>query len=190
MVHAWNPGADGSGRCVRADVRRGARRHASRGSLSLSAVLSLTAISVVVVLVSLPRLRSFALRENEADAVYLLRTVGEYLLESGLEQDALPDLVALLREEPELERTLRNCHDFGEGVVLRHGYLFDSCRPAPGRWALRAWPYRHGQTGRSAFVWLAGEGLREHPNRDAAFDGPDARPDPSSAAGGWRTRVR
>jgi len=180
MVHAWNPRAG----------EQGGRAH--RGALSLSGVLTLAAISVVIVLVSLPRLRSFALRENESDAVYLLRVVGESLQASTVEAGPpAVDLVGLLRHEPELERKLQNCHDLGDGVVVRHGYLFEGYEPEPGRWALRAWPYRHGQTGRRAFVWFPDVGLRVHANRDARFDGPDAPPsDETTAGAGWREARR
>jgi hypothetical protein len=147
----------------------------------------LAAIAVVIVLVSLPRLRSFALRENESDAVYLLRVVGENLRAGTVEaaDAAPPNLVELLRNDADLERRLQDCHDLGEGRVVRHGYLFEAYEPEPGCWALRAWPYRHGQTGRRAFAWFPDIGLRVHLNRGARFDGPDVPPgEPASSSGG------
>lgn len=198
MVQAWNPRAN--------DERTRALRRQRRGSISTSGVLSLSAIAMVVVLVSLPRLRSFALRENEADAIHLLRTVAESWHATPVEARGLgtgalraaaadsggfaPDLAELLRSDHELERRLENCHDLGQGRILRHGYLVEGFELAPGSWALRAWPYRYGQTGRRAFVWIPDQGFSEHLNSDAAFDGPDRPPlGPVSAAAGWR-RVR
>jgi hypothetical protein len=172
MVHAWNPGA-------------GDGRRSVRGALSVSGVLTLSAVALVVVLVSLPRLRGFALRENESDAASMLALLGESW-RARAETAAGPDLAALLRADRDLARRLEDCRPVGAGRLLRHGYLFDAVEPEPGRWALRGWPWHAGQTGRAAFVWSAEAGLCGHPNDGARYGGPDAPPPHDPSGPGWR----
>jgi hypothetical protein len=175
MVHAWTPGAGTAGRRPR------------NGRLSLSGVLTLSAISLVVVLVSLPRLHGFALRENESDAVRMLQLLGRCVEERDVAAAERPDLCALVRGHPLLLRRLEDCQTVGGTRLLRHGYLFEAFETAPGRWALRSWPWRYGQTGRCVFVWSPETGVRSHPNREALCSGPDAPPAwPGDRGAGWR----
>ncbi|MFN0245113.1 MAG: hypothetical protein ACKVWV_19695 [Planctomycetota bacterium] len=137
--------------------------------------VALVAIAVVVALVSLPRLRQFALRENEADAIRLVR-----VLAAGgqpLEERFAPGS-ALARRVGDVEL-------LGHSVLRRHGYLFDSVRTADGSPMVRAWPWSHQHTGLGAFVWTPERGLLAHANADGRFSGIDRPPSSDSGLTGW-----
>jgi hypothetical protein len=145
--------------------------------------LTLAAVALVVLLVSLPRLRDLALRENEADAAWLARRLAELSTE-----DAPATLGELFVEEGSLRRLAEDAELLEEGRLLRrHGYLFELL-PPPRR-AVRAWPWEAGRTGRVALVWTPALGLVGHPNADGRWSG-ERPPAPEAAVdGGWR-RVR
>ncbi|MFO1009913.1 MAG: hypothetical protein U1F29_07615 [Planctomycetota bacterium] len=158
----------------------------ARRTLGLVDYLTLAAIGLVVVLVSLPRLRAFALRENEQDAMQMLRL---------LANDAVkhPDVLragglgALLAANDAHRVRLEDLELVEQGRLRRHGYLFDAREAAPGRWVLRAWPWDHGHTGLGAFEIVPGGALHGFANPDGAISGPANPPAPLAdpAAAGW-----
>ncbi|MBK7877554.1 MAG: hypothetical protein IPJ77_17795 [Planctomycetes bacterium] len=159
---------------------------AARRALGVVDYLTLAAIGLVVVLVSLPRLRAFALRENERDAVHMLRLLAGDALRHG-EVLRAGGLGALLASNDAHRVRLEDLELVEGGRLRRHGYLFDAREAAPGRWVLRAWPWDHGHTGVGAFQIAPGGALHGHRNADGRLSGPGAPPpallDP--AAAGW-----
>jgi hypothetical protein len=146
-----------------------------RPGLSWSDHLTLTAIGLVVVLVALPGLRRFALRENESDAIRMLAVLSAEaaaLGEGGLGQILAPGSA--------LERRLGDVEILPDGRVRRHGYLFDQARTSADGLVLRAWPWEHGHTGIGAFLCFDGRGVVGDANDDGRYDGPD-RPPPVSS---------
>jgi hypothetical protein len=137
-----------------------------------------------VVAISLPRLRGFALHENEHDALRMLGALGERFGHLDGEVHARAPLGELLDAEAELGRRLEDWRALADGRVLRHGYLFDVLEPVPGLVVVRGWPWRHGETGLGAFVWSSRGGLVGHANAHASFSGPYSPP-PWPLAAGW-----
>jgi|SoiMethySBSTD1v2_1073268.scaffolds.fasta_scaffold12841_3 hypothetical protein len=180
-----------------------ARRSVLPGELSLSGFLALLAVVLVLVVVSLPRLRGIALQENEADArdtaAYLARALPRF--DAGAE----PPSVAEVLEVSEHPGGLTDAVLLEEGEILeRHGYLFEVVR-LPVEWtlasaalpwstpsaarpplAVRAWPRRHGSTGATAFVFTSAGGRFAHPNRPARWAGLEQRASFPDAGSGWR----
>ncbi len=144
-------------------------------TLSWTDRLTLAAIGLVVVIVTLPVLRGFALRANELDA---LRTVRALAAQPAVPASvAAPgDLAALAANDRALQRRLEDLEILPDGRLRRHGYLFDVVHAGAGGSMLRAWPWEHGQTGRGAFVWTAQTGLLGHANGEGLFSGPDQAP--------------
>ncbi len=160
--------------------------------LSFADYLTLLLIGLVVMLVSLPRLRHFALRENELDAVAMLKALGNDMQEWG---EALPDggIAALLAANPRHEDRFEDIELLTDQRLRRHGYLFDAVEPQPGQWVLRAWPWEHGRTGLGAFVYSPAHGLLGHRNGDGQFAGevqPPALLPALSAGSGWVSMTR
>lgn len=135
--------------------------------------LTLLTIGLVVVLVSLPRLRDFALRENESDARALSR-----LLAVSLSASDAPTIQGLLSAAPNVAR-LANDREFlaGGELLRRHGYLFDLARASDGRRAVRAWPWSAGRTGRRAFIAVAAGELWSGECARGHWSGPAGAPD-------------
>jgi hypothetical protein len=148
-----------------------------------AAVLGL--IALVVLLVSLPRLRRFALRENEADAIRALRILA---LDGVAHADVLAggNLGALLAASPEHRVRLEDVEVLSDGRLRCHGYLFAVALVETGRPILLAWPWEHGSTGLAAFaIEPGGEplGLR---NEEGVYSGPDSPfPLPPGISPGW-----
>lgn len=181
------------------------RTYAEQRTLTLTDYLTLFAIALVVVLVSLPRLRAFALRENELDAVRMLRLLARDASEvqdfAGVARAG--GLGALLATRTEHRVRLEDLELVGDGRLRRHGYLFDAqpvlvpgADGAPGapveRWVLRAWPWEHARTGLGAFEVFPGGEVHGHANTDGAFSGPLAPPagfggerSSGASSGGW-----
>jgi cytochrome c-type biogenesis protein CcmH/NrfG len=150
---------------------------------------TLTAVVAVVLLVSLPRLRDFALRENESDARQLVQRLAE-LVADPAPASATPTAGELLQARPQLRRELNDLELLEGGRTLRrHGYLFQVVPavsgPAP---AVRAWPWKHGRTGRRAFLAVPGQGLFASANQGGHWTG-EAPPPTSPDEGDW-ARVR
>jgi hypothetical protein len=147
--------------------------------------LTILAIGVVVVVVSIPRLRGFALRANELDAMHMLRALAAQPAPAGREQ-AGDDLSLLVAGDSAFRRRLEDIECLDDGRLRRHGYLFDMTMLRPGEPMLRAWPWNHGQTGRGAFVWTPQRGLLRADNADGRFSGPDRPPTPADVGATWR----
>lgn len=159
-----------------------------RGGLRAIDALTLGAIAAVVLVVSLPRLRDFALRENEADALRLTGRLAD-LVSSSEPALRTADVRELLDQAPALAKQLDDAEFLAGGRRLRrHGYLFAAVAAEAGAPWIAAWPWKHGHTGRAAYAWTAELGLVGHPNADGAFSGlaaPPPRPD-----AGWRRIAR
>jgi hypothetical protein len=141
----------------------------------------LTAVGVVVLLVSLPRLREFALRENEADARRLTARLGE--LCERAQAAPVRDLGALLASEQQLLQRLDDADWLADGAVLRrHGYLFGL---APDGQSVVAWPWEHGRTGVQVYR-SAHEKLEGHPNPGGAWSGLASPPQQAGDDPLWR----
>jgi hypothetical protein len=181
-----------SGAVVQSSSSASDRNDAGKGALvarrGLSAVdyLSLCAIGLVVVLVSLPRLRAFALRENERDALRMLRVLGEDASKHGTVLGA-GGLGALLAANDGHRVRLEDLELVDHGRLRRHGYLFDAAELAPGRWVLRAWPWEHGRTGVGVFQLTPGGDVHGFANPAGGFSGPNRPPPPLAdpGAAGW-----
>lgn len=156
-------------------------------------VLTLAAVAVVVLLVSLPRLQDLAVRENESDARWLTGRLGE-LGERTVTTPA--DIRSMLEAQPALTRLLDDAEYLEGGRLLRrHGYLFELVAEADneggcGVHAVRAWPWRFERTGRSAYLWRCGEPLRAHENPGGLWSGLGGAPEVVTLADGWRSLKR
>ncbi len=133
---------------------------------------TLAAIVVAVTAVSLPRLRSLALRENELDAAALIARLGERM---GKTPSAT--LESLVGPGSALRRELEDAQWLEDSQQLRrHGYLF-ALQTGPGSApVVLAWPWRHGQSGFAAFAWTSSSGVLGHPNRAGQFSGQSSPP--------------
>ncbi len=158
--------------------------------------LTLGAIGVVVVVVTLPVLRGFGLRENERDAMRMLRVLAAEPMSAASASHTGGDVVHaggaqatlshLATQDRGIQRRLEDLETLPDGRLRRHGYLFDVVAAGPGQPMLRAWPWEHGQTGRGAFVWTPRQGLLGFRNTDGRFSGPGAAPTAAEVlAGGW-----
>jgi len=146
-----------------------------RGGLSLSSAAMLVAIGLVVLLVSLPRLREFALRENEEDARALVKRLAG-LATREVHTAQRPSIETLLASDPSAPRQLDDLEYLDGGLRLRrHGYLFEVGRSTEGTW-VRAWPWEWRKTGISAYAWNTGTELVAHPNEEGRWSGPQAPP--------------
>jgi len=164
-----------------------------RGRLRAVDALTLAAVALVVLLVSLPRLRDLALRENESDAVWLARRLAELSTEDLTPQAGGRAVRELVESRPLLKRQIDDVEYLGGGRVLRrHGYLFEVLALDSGskpRRVVRAWPWQAGHTGRVALVWSPETGLLGHENADGRWSGDCPPPSEAAAGQGWR-RVR
>ncbi|MCC6408463.1 MAG: hypothetical protein IT453_14970 [Planctomycetes bacterium] len=163
----------------------------ARRSPSWGRYLTLVAISAVVVMISLPRLREFALRENENDARVLLGRLASTLEVHAAERPAhVADLVAA---GDGLAQWMTDAEYLEDGKLLRrHGYLFDVVQGPDERLAVRAWPWHAGRTGSRVFVDLVGAAPLVHPNDAARWSGLAGAPELATldAAAGWRDATR
>jgi len=165
----------------------GVQARSRSGRLRTMDVLTLAAVALVVLLVSLPRLEDLAIRENEDDAARLALRL------AVLAEDGGPAPVeSLLASAPDLAQRLDDVEMLSEGRVLRrHGYLFEVLPGEGPAESLRIWPWEYGRTGRVAFVWTPEGGLLVHANAAASWTGPGGPPPASHAGSGWcDVRVR
>ncbi len=146
-----------------------------RGGLRLSSAAMLVAIGIVVLLVSLPRLREFALRENEEDARALVKRLAG-LATREVQAAEKPSIEFLLASDPAAKRQLDDAEFLDGGTRLRrHGYLFEVGDAADGIY-VRAWPWEWRKTGTSAYAWTPAQDLVAHPNAEGRWSGPQAPP--------------
>lgn len=157
---------------------------AAARTLPLLDKLTIFAIAVVVALVTVQRLRALGLRENELDAMRMLRTLSSLSAPTGADAKH-SGLAALVAHDSSLDRRLEDLERMSDGRLRRHGYLFDVTVLRPGEPMLRAWPWNHGQTGRGAFVWTPQRGLLGFDNADGRFSGPDAPPTSADIGPEW-----
>lgn len=158
-------------------IAGGAAQAQSRG-LSLSDHLTLFLIGLVVLLVSLPRLRRFALRENETDAAHMVRVLWTEAEAQGVRLH--PGVLgALFGPGTGLQNRSEDVELLDDGRLRRHGYLFDVIETPRGETFIGAWPWEHGRTGLGAYSIGDRGDLLGHRNQDGIFSGP-ARP-PSAA---------
>lgn len=155
------------------------RTYVASRQLTLVDYATLLAIGLVVVLVSLPRLRAFALRENELDALRMLRLLASDARAVGPVMHA-GGLGALLATHGDHRVRLEDLELVEGGRLRRHGYLFDAV-PLVGAtgaesWVLRAWPWEHARTGLGAFEIVPGGEVHGWANDDGAFSGPASAP--------------
>lgn len=159
----------------------------TRRGISFVDGATLALIATVVVLVSLPRLRRFALRENETDAISMLRMLAA---DADAHGDALDDggLSALLAASTHHRIRLEDVEVLADGRLRRHGYVFEAVREPNGRRVLLAWPWEHGRSGLGAFAVEPGGPVLGLPNEDGRISGPeDPPPAPQRDAGApWR----
>ena len=166
--------------------RPAAKVEAKRG-LSVVDAATLALIGVVVVLVSLPRLRRFAIRENETDAIRMLRVLAADAL-ANADAIAAGQVSGLLAASTEHRVRLEDVEVLDDGRLRRHGYVFDAVRAADGRRVLLAWPWEHGRTGLGAFAVEPGGAVLGMPNEDGRISGPENPPPlpPRGARPPWR----
>lgn len=169
-------------------------------------IATLVAVVAVVVVISLPRLADFARRENQEDAVRLARRLmaeRERQAAGAAAPTRVQELVAGL--PPSAQRQLDDLAFLRDGELLRrHGYLFElfaagdesGAQGGGGVWAVRAWPWRAGETGAKAYLALSSKLVFEHTHPPAEWSGPDHAPDtgpPMPEAlhtAGWRPIAR
>jgi hypothetical protein len=164
-----------------------APRLRERRGISFVDGATLALIAIVVVLVSLPRLRRFALRENETDAIRMLRILSAEALANpdALEAGDLSNLLAACTVQ---RVRLEDVEVLGEGRLRRHGYVFEAVRDPGGRLVLLAWPWEQGRTGLGVFGAEPGGPLVGMPNEDGRVSGPQNPPPvpPRIVAEPWR----
>lgn len=147
-----------------------------RGRMRTRDALCLCAVALVVVIVSLPRLRDFAVRENERDAIRYARELSTLAQARSTEGEPVASIGALL-EATDRPALFQDAELLAGGQLLRRrGYLFDLLRAAEGGWVVRAWPWEHGTTGLGAFVALSGGSTFGHPNPTRDWSGPEHPP--------------
>ena len=116
---------------------------------SSSALLSLCAIATVVIFVALPSLRSFAMNQNEIDAVRVIEALRQSALES--QEHGFGQSEEFVRLHSDLEHRFGDLEYLPELNLMRaHGYLFGLSQEA-GEPVFTAWPWAFGRTGRSVF---------------------------------------
>ncbi len=157
--------------------------------ISTAALLSLGAILAVLVFVSIPRLRSLAQQENEADAHATLELFRGALTVLAAERPARApplSLEELARPAP-ISRSLSDGEFLADGLVLRrHGYLFRLVEvPGAQGPGILAWPWEHGTTGKAAFLFTPDGRIFRHPNTPASWNGPTPSLEPAPIDGGW-----
>lgn len=130
------------------------------GQVGIPSGYLLLALGLVVFTVSMPRFRAQVVHDNTSEAGDALLLVGEVAFERGG-----GDLVALLADEASLRHRMRDARPASaQGRMRFHGYLLDEVHLADGTPALAAWPIDYGQTGRDAWLVLAGGRMFRHAN--------------------------
>ena len=118
--------------------------------------LLLTAVGTIVLLVSLPRMASYAAMDNATDARLAVRLMGEAASTQPPEATAWLTLV----NDPSLRHRLQDARPIGLGDEVRHhGYLMTRLDPE----TVLAWPERKGTGALPAFRWTESRGVEELP---------------------------
>jgi len=149
--------------------------------------LTLSAVGIVLFLVSVPRVHQFALQDNERDAVSSLIVLSQVIhaAEGESSERALPLQGTW---DQEMNCRLYDAHaPEGTSLIQRHGYLLELAHRSDGTPFIRAWPSEHGATGRSAYLFDLEQGLITHSNSNGAWSGASSlRPDGTES--GWLSR--
>ena len=126
--------------------------------------LLLAAVSMVVILISMPRLAHWAAANNQEDAAKAAQVLGP-LLASAPEAHTLGTLV---RSTPLLRHRFSDARPLGAGhMVDYHGYLL--ARGEGG--VLFAWPRERGRTGQVTYAWTPERGLLVHQGSRSSWSG-------------------
>ena len=154
-----------------------------RGAMRLSSAATLVAVGVVVLVVSLPRLRDFVLRENEEDARLVVERLAALVENEVQAGERAANVEALVLKSPGYPRQFEDAEFLDGGTLMRrHGYLFEIGRPGDTL-PVRAWPWQHRRTGFSAYAWTRESQLVGCANTDGSFSGPGRAP--SAGSGQW-----
>jgi len=133
-----------------------------------------SAIALLVVLVSLPRFQAHAVDANQSDARITLDVLGAVVfdpeLEDGLAALEGPDaLLRLVAAVPALSHRFPDARAAdGSGQLVHHGYRVDTGFVLDGleSWpALVTWPEEFGVSGGAAFALTRDGRIFGHPNR-------------------------
>ncbi len=148
--------------------------------------LTLAAIVASVVAVTIPHLRSMAIRSNERDARLVLSWLGEEV--SRLSRSEIPpDLPSFLAGLPQATRRVPDARILDAGLVAHHGYYLRLTLSPTAEPELCAWPCQVDRTGGAAYVWKPG-GLYVSANLAPGWSGLE-RPPPRGvvpeAGNGW-----
>ena len=149
--------------------------------------LTLSAVGLVLFLVSVPRVHQFALQDNERDAVSSLITLSK-VVHAGENESPERALPPQETWDQEMNCKLYDARPAeGTSLIQRHGYLLELAHRSDGTPFIRAWPSEHGATGRSADLFDLEQGLIEHSNPNGAWSGASSlRPDGTES--GWLAR--
>ena len=159
-------------------------RHSLLGRLQALDLAILIGVVAVVVIVSLPRLTSFARRENEADAQRLVRRMAQLFEDEALHTAPPRDTRELFER---LSKTARRQFEdqtvIDDGrLLLRHGYYFEFVRvpsfsgDTQGVMALRAWPERPSSANAPVFFGFSSTAVLRHTGLVPAPGGLDGPP--------------
>lgn len=133
-------------------------------------LLLLGAVSLVVILISMPRLAHWAAATNQEDAAKAAMVLGPLLADSP----GAHTLNTLVRSTALLRHRFKDARPLGSGhLVAHHGYLL--ARGSQG--TLFAWPSHKGRTGNDAYAWTPGSGLLVHRGPGPGWSGVQRRPE-------------
>ena len=150
-----------------------------RSALS-SRNITLSAVAVLLFLVSVPRVHQLALQDNQRDAQSAVRALAKAAFPLSAPQSLSSYELSLALSER--LRDVRYHKD--SGLIQRHGYLFEVSTGPKGRDLVRAWPVDHGETGIMAYVMNQDASLMTHRNSNAAWSGLSVTR-PTGKEAGW-----
>lgn len=116
--------------------------------------LLLAAVGTIVLLVSLPRMESYAAMDNASDARLAVRLVGK----AAAERPAAVSTWSVLVGDEQLRHRLQDARPVGLGGLVRHhGYVLSRS----GSGALIAWPEASRPNANPAYRWTPENGVEE-----------------------------
>lgn len=128
----------------------------------------IAAITLLVCMVSLPRLQSYVQCNNEEDAARSLRVLGR----AGSPGEA-PDLATWIAQDRSLRHRFLDARVLeGSGLLMQHGYLFQMRRSEGRPPQFVAWPRATPRTGQAAFMWMVPVSFYVTPMRTVAGPAP------------------